>query len=77
MYVYILGTKCATEITPSSNRRSMGPVVNTLAIFSNANILKNKIIKIISHQRYRLSVMISINVAFLTKERKNKKRRKK
>ena len=36
---------------------SLGPVVNILAIFSNANILKNKRIKNIPHQRYRLSVI--------------------
>ena len=37
---------------------SLGPVVNILAIFSNANIIKNKIKKKkIPHQRYRLSII--------------------
>ena len=36
---------------------SLGPVVNILVIFSNANILKKTENKKIPHQRYRLSVI--------------------
>ena len=36
---------------------SLGPVVNILAIFSNANILKKLENKNIPHQRYGLSVI--------------------
>ena len=46
---------------------SLGPVVNIFAIFSNANILKNKRIKI------GCPLLISTNIVILTKERKNKK----
>ena len=51
---------------------SPGPVVNILAIFSNANILKNKRIKIYHIKGIGCLLLIS----FLTKERKNKKRRR-
>ena len=53
---------------------SLGPVVNILAIFSNANILKNKRIKIYHIKGIGCPLLISINI--FTKERKNKKRRK-
>ena len=57
---------------------SLGPVVNILAIFSNANILKNKRIRIYHIKGSGCPLLISINIdPFLTKERKNKKRRKK
>ena len=36
---------------------NLGPVVNILAIFSNANILKKLENKNIPHQRYGLSVI--------------------
>ena len=56
---------------------SLGPVVNILAIFSNAYILKkNKRIKIFHIKGIGCSLLISINVSFLTKERKNKKEEK-
>ena len=38
-------------------RRSLGPVVNILAIFTNADILKKQKNKKIPHQRYRLPVI--------------------
>ena len=61
-------------MTPCQYQTSLGPVVNILAIFSNANILKNKRIKNITHQRYRLSV-IDFDVIF-DQGTENKKRRK-
>ena len=57
-------------------RYSLCPVVNILAIFSNANILKNKRIKYttskVSVVRYSFRLILS----FLTKERSNKKEEK-
>ena len=50
---------------------SLGQVVNILAIFSNAYILKNKRIKICHIKGIGCPLFISINI--LTKERKNKK----
>ena len=55
---------------------SLGPVVNILAIFSNANILKIYESKNIPHQRYRLSVIDFDYMLFLTKEQNNKKEEK-
>ena len=55
---------------------SLGPVVNILAIFSYANILKNKRIKIYHNKGIGCPLLISINIGILTKERKNKKEEK-
>ena len=41
---------------------SLGPVVNILAIFSNANILKNKRIKIYHIKGIDCPLLISINI---------------
>ena len=41
----------------SKGQCNLGPVVNILAIFSNANILKKLENKNIPHQRYGLSVI--------------------
>ena len=41
---------------------SLGPVVNILAIFSNAYILKNKRIKIYHIKGIGCSLLISINI---------------
>ena len=41
---------------------SLGPVVNILAIFSNANILKNKRIKIYQIKGIGCPLLISINI---------------
>ena len=61
-------------------QRSLGPVVNILAIFSKANILKkNKRIKIYHIKGIGCPLLISINIDichFLTKERKNNKEEK-
>ena len=54
--------------------RSLGPAVNILAIFSNANILiKNKRIKRYHIKSIACPLLISINIVILTKKRKNKK----
>ena len=50
---------------------SLGPAVNILAIVSNANILKNKRIKI--YHIKGIDCQLLISMSFLTKERKNKK----
>ena len=42
---------------------SLGPVVNILAIFSNAIILKNKTIKIYHIKRIGCPLFISINIS--------------
>ena len=54
----------------------MGPVVNILAIFSNAYILTNYENKNIPHRGIGCPLLISINIVILTKERKNKKKKK-
>ena len=54
---------------------SLGPVVNILAIFSNAKLLKYKRIKIYHIKGIGCPLLISI-LSFLTKERKNKKEEK-
>ena len=43
-------------------KHSLGPVVNILAIFSNANILKNKRIKIYHIKGIGCPLLISINI---------------
>ena len=47
-----VGPDLGTNYLQSILSDSLGPVVNILTIFSNANILKK-----IQHQRYRLSVI--------------------
>ena len=54
---------------------SLGPVVNILAIFSNANILKDTRIQIYHIKGVGCPLLFSF-MSFLTKERKNKKRGK-
>ena len=55
---------------------SLGPVVNILAIFSNAYILKNKIIKRYHIKGIGCPLVISINIDILTRKRKHKKEEK-
>ena len=48
----------------SQRDHSLGPVVNILAIFSNANILKNERIKIYHIKGIGCPLLISINCHF-------------
>ena len=52
---------------------SLGPVVNILAIFSNANVLKNKRIKRYHVKGIGCPLLISINIDQET-EKKNKQK---
>ena len=61
-------------VNPITVYSSLGPVVYILAIFSNANILKNKRIKI--YQIKGIGCPLLISMSFLTKERENDKEEK-
>ena len=56
---------------------SLGPVVNILAIFSNANNLKNKRIKIYHIKGIGCPLLISINIVIFDQETEKYKRRRK
>ena len=53
---------CEKSYTYQRETTSLGPVVNILAIFSNANILKNKRIKIYHIKGIGCPLLISINI---------------
>ena len=56
---------------------SLGPVVNILAIFSNANILKNKRIKIYHIKGIGCPLLISINIDIFDQGTEKIKKKKK
>ena len=59
-YMYLEEKKVGCLVT--SKIISLGPVVNSLAIFSNANIMKNKRIKIYHIKGIGCPIFISINI---------------
>ena len=68
LYMYNTCTKLVPTKVYMIYLASLGPVVNILAIFSNANILKNKIIKRYHIKGIGCQLLISINIDFFDQE---------